>query len=495
MLAWRWWSLAQEPHQDGTKHFHVAVLLARQMRFAACKRTLLEKHGLVAHFSSTHTQWWSAVRYGMESEKKQVVDEQPLSWVLEGQPPMDLFEDSQEPYMAAAWRERRERKDRAASADGQRQGFTKLDFTSLVLSKGLATKSAVLVYIRGRGTVAMQAWANKHQRKIEEYLEDAFEWDSAERALAEEEQTDWAFLCSWLQRPCAHGLGCPYRVAAETFFERNLANFSKMDLAEALRRIFVMGPCKEARVPFLVGATNTGKSTLVESFDELFGPRRVYHLPAVTDDKFPLRNWLRNKRLVMWDEFSPVEFADLGVLPVTQFKKAFNGQWFEIRLPQGHHDGNQDFRWKRGAVFTNKHDDLWTPTKKVSPEDINHLKSRCRLFHCTSVFVPPGASRPEIPQCAHHLAKWICEGAAAFDARASIGGRLVAALPAGGVEGLESLLSAAVLPAEVAHEVSLEVAASGALHVRELSREDWIGLSAWQRLRPMEQRRLLHALC
>ena len=90
----------EESHADGAKHFHVAVLLSRQMRFGACRRTLLERHGLAAHVSSTHTQWWSAVRYGMESETKPVVDQSPLLWVPEGQPPIDLFEDSQGPYTA-----------------------------------------------------------------------------------------------------------------------------------------------------------------------------------------------------------------------------------------------------------------------------------------------------------------------------------------------------------------------------------------------------------
>jgi hypothetical protein len=55
----------------------------------------------------------------------------------------------------------------------------------------------------------------------------------------------------------------------------------------------------------------------------------VFHLPAVTDTKYALRNWLQGKRFVFWDEFSPVEFADLGVMTVTTFKKAFGGQNFE----------------------------------------------------------------------------------------------------------------------------------------------------------------------
>ena len=483
----------EEPHADGDKHFHIAVLLGRQMRFAPCKRTLLERHRMVVHFSTTHTQWWSALRYGTTATPdKPTVDSDPLQWVPPGHAAIDLFAEKQQPFIAGAWRRRREKKDDVAAGAGQTNTFTKLDFTALVLSKGLETKAAVLRYFKLHGTVAMQAFLSNHQRKIADYLEDAFEWQGAEAAAAEEEQTDWALVAAWSEKQCPKGECCEYHVAAREFFERNAENFSQDELAEALRRIIVAGPGKDAKVPFLVGTTNTGKTSLVESFDQLFGEQRVYHLPAVTDKKYALRNWLRNKRFLLWDEFSPVEFADSDVLPVTQFKKAFNGQWFEIQVPQGYHDGNKDFRWKHGAVFTNKSVGLWNETRKVSAEDIMHLRSRVREFQCTQVFLQQGQRRPDIPQCAVHLAKWICEGAAAYDAR-------FAAMPLAlgadqAVQGLQKLLAAAVLPEAVAGSLARDVAMTGAIHVRELTRQDWTLLPSWASLRAMEQRRIWRVL-
>lgn len=137
----------QELHADGSKHFHVAVLLASQMRFATCKRTLLQRHGLAAHFSCTHLEFWSAVRYGTESTLKRDPDKQPLAWVPRGDQPIDIFEDSQQPFDAPAWRIRRERRDQEAAKEvDAKSSFTKLDFTALVLSKGLRTKAAVMRY-------------------------------------------------------------------------------------------------------------------------------------------------------------------------------------------------------------------------------------------------------------------------------------------------------------------------------------------------------------
>ena len=54
----------QEEHSDGSKHFHIAVKLNRARKWTTAKYTLRERDHLACHFSSNHTQFWSAVRYG-----------------------------------------------------------------------------------------------------------------------------------------------------------------------------------------------------------------------------------------------------------------------------------------------------------------------------------------------------------------------------------------------------------------------------------------------
>ena len=499
----------KERHADGSPHFHVAVRLTRDCRWAAVKRTLRSRHGLASHFSATHRRWWSAVRYCHMPETEKSVDEDPLLWVPEaswrksrpdaGSPPFDLFEESQEAFEAPAWRGRREKRDREAAKKGESAPpFSKMDFMALVLSKNIRSKTAFLAYVQEHGTASMNAFASRHQRKLKEFLDDALEWEAARSTAASQELTDWALLCLAADAPCPQGDACEYHTAARDFFKRNAPNFEESWLAQALRQIIVTGPCKECRVPFLVGDTNTGKSTLVESFDSLYGFKHVFHLPAMTDPKYGLRNWLKDKRFLFWDECDPVELADLGVMPVTTFKKAFNGQWFEVQLPQGYHDGNEDFRWNRGCVFTNKARNLWRTTENVSEEDLNHLRSRVELFRCTAVFVPPGraARRQPIEQCRHHLAKWVRDGAQAFDAKCLLQQPATAAVPPADdsiedVTDLAALLKAAQLPCETASALTQQIVALGAIHVQELRQEDWASLPAWTSLREMERRRLL----
>ena len=78
------------------------------------------------------------------------------------------------------------------------------------------------------------------------------------------------------------------------------------------------GPSKTCRVPLLIGASNTGKSTLLYPFDDLFGPKHVFHKPAL-GSTFALRNIAKKKRFIFWDDFRPVEFAHKETIPVATF--------------------------------------------------------------------------------------------------------------------------------------------------------------------------------
>lgn len=479
----------REEHADGSPHFHAALALCRQMRFAAPKRALQTRHGLASHWSCSHTQWWSALRYCvMPSPAKAAVDAEPFQ-AVPADVAVDLFHECQEPYVASAWNARREQRDKCSAAVGRAAKFSKADFTAVVLDKGLRTPAAVMSWFQLHGTAAMQVFANHHQRRLQEFLDDALEWSVAGRVALEESRTDWAHVCCAAEETCAQHDTCPYARLTDAFFRANAANFARGELAAALRAVLVCGCSKTSPVPFLVGPTNSGKSTLLESFDELFGHQHVFHKPALTDAKYGLRNWLKHKRFAFWDDFRPVEYARAGVLPVATFLNAFNQDWFEIQLPQNAHDGNQDFRWIHGAAFTGKEEGLWDATPKVSAEDVRHMQSRVVQFRVTASF--PRGAPGDRPRCKHHLAKWICAGAQEHDAHVVLtSSRLRVVQGCAAPAGLEAFLTSAAVFGPQAEALKAEVAATGAVDVRELKPEDWAALPAWPSLRLMEQRRI-----
>ena len=492
--------VAREEHADGTVHFHVGVKLSQNMRFLAAKRTLRARYGLASHWSSSHTQLWSVARYlTCPTAKKPDADSSRLASSAPGVA-FDVFEDAQEPFNARAWTKRREQKDTEADVHDEKRAFTKPDLNALVLAKNLCTKKRVLAYVQDHGTVSMQSFCAKHQRRLGEYLEDSQEWASARADAALEKRSDWELLCTAADMQCPEGNACVYAQAARDFFVAHAASFSASRLAVAIRSIIMAGPSKERRVPFLVGMTNSGKSTLIDPFDCLYGEAHVFHLPAESDTKGgALRDWVDPEiRLVYWDEFHPVEFVASKVISLTQFLKAFNGQVFSVQMNQRTNDGNKPFRWTRGAVFTAKEEGLWTPRGRVTEEDVSHIKSRCEVFHCSGQITRrPGGVCP-CPIC---MARWIRDFALEHDANVALRpppappvvGAVLGPPVAGAVQGLDALLHGASMAGPVADELKTQVAALGAVHVRELGHADWQALGAWGRLREMERRRLLAA--
>ena len=123
----------------------------------------------------------------------------------------------------------------------------------------------------------------------------------------------------------------------QEFFAANQNTLSRDHLATALRAIIMGGPAKTRRTPMLVGPSNTGKSTLVSPFVQLFGFRSVFHKPALKS-AFALRNILKDKRFLYWDDYRPVQYAQATV-EVGTVLSLFNGLPFEVQMPQNVHDG------------------------------------------------------------------------------------------------------------------------------------------------------------
>lgn len=487
----------QEAHADDSKHFHVAVQLAQPRTWGAAKHTLRVRDYLACHFSSTHSQFWSAVRYGyVPTLSKPSVDEQPLSWSqLSGWNALDLFAQSQRPWNADIWKRRREEAERKAESEGKpqkKQRFSKLDLTALILSQGLKTQAAVLEYVQDHGTEQMQAFVHQRQRFLKDYLAEAVEWGSAREKAAAERQSDWETLCKAADCECAHGLDCGYARASAAFFEANASSLSKVELAVALRNVLVAGPSKTTRTPMIVGPTNSGKSTLVLPFDDLFGFGNVFHKPAL-GSSFALRNIVKGKKFLFWDDYRPVEYGQRTV-PVNTFLSLFQGQPFEVQASQAFNDGNIDFEWHRGCLMTAKAKDLWKPLPGVDEEDIRHMKSRVLMFTATETIT---CLKDTIP-CATCLSRWVRDGAAEHDAAqvlAASSSRATMHLgnPTAAVHGLADLILRAKLPQAKAEALAQELSALGCLSVTELNPADWQGLVAFRNLLIFEQRRLLVA--
>ena len=212
----------KEHHADESVHYHVVVRLVENTRFSTAKRTLRERHGLASHFSCTHTQVWSALRYcHIETPAKPEVDAEPHQWSSDGRD-LDLFALSQQPFNAEIWRKRREASEKEASSKQAKTVFDLMDLTSLVMSKHLYSKDSLLAYVQKYGSMVMQRMVRKRQSSLLKDIEEIKEWASAEENADSERHTGWQLLCRCAEKQCPHGnTNCTYNKAVWQIFERN----------------------------------------------------------------------------------------------------------------------------------------------------------------------------------------------------------------------------------------------------------------------------------
>ena len=171
--------------------------------------------------------------------------------------------------------------------------------------------------------------------------------------------------------------------------------------------------------------------------------------------------------------------------------------------PQDAHNGNPDVTWNHGVVFTAKADGLWSPTKKITEEDVTHLRNRCDEFYFNHVF-GKGTLR-EVTPCAHHMAAWIVKRAGDYDACVQLANGEIGAsptlplsLPLQGqaqddeaVQGFKRLMETLHIPSAMQEALLADLEELGAASVAELTAEDWEGLPSWNQLKPLQKRRVL----
>ena len=409
-------------------HFHVALLLSKRVVFHPYKMALRQHSGLASHWSSSHREFWSTVRYlHFTTEHKQKVDDSKIFWTASGDA-LDYYKESQEPWTAKAYKAKREQAEAQACADvaagkrkkGNHEGkFEKLDFMSLVLEETLDTPAKVLQYAQENGSAGMRSFVTRNQRRLAEFIADSHQWADAPAVAADERRSDWEVVKSLASQTCGCGNGlCQWWEAADDFFARNSETLDRQALASSLARVICEGPTKTSRVPLIVGHTNAAKSTVLTPIVKVFGFKNVVHRPGEKASMALANVTKANKRFIFWDEYRPVEFAARGTVPVGTFLSLFGGTPLEIQVSQSFHDGNGETLWRRGAAMTAKEEGLWDaipPLPGLTPvtkEDIRHMQSRVEQHRAT---VPvPKDTLATVPDCKESWCRWVVVDASKY---------------------------------------------------------------------------------
>ena len=242
-----------ERHENGKKHFHIALKLDSKTCFLPLKLALRQRSHIASHWSTTHTMFWSACRYGtFTTPKKPMVDKKPLRYTQDGRT-LNLYEESQEPFMASVVKARREQQEVQAACDGadKPERFTKLDFNALVIEEALDTPAAVREYVQDKGSAAMQTYVARISRHLVDHIKDAHEWRDAKALAAAERETDWELLLRLAGSTCGRDGGrCAWwRAAAQPQLQMNTFCYHSLIIVIFTSRRYLYITCMKKLQP------------------------------------------------------------------------------------------------------------------------------------------------------------------------------------------------------------------------------------------------------
>ena len=190
-VAARYLCVFREYHKaavDGSvfTHVHIGVLAFKDFMFMPMKRALLQRHGLAANFSCSHTGYHSVVGYCVlptRNKPQAALDPKPLVWAAKGEHP-DLFDAAQEPTTVAALQRRMERRSKAASELGKKARYCELNVWPLVVRNGIRNsdegEEGYLRLIKVAKETCPHAFVDflfKLRKKLPSLIDDVWSWE------------------------------------------------------------------------------------------------------------------------------------------------------------------------------------------------------------------------------------------------------------------------------------------------------------------------------
>ena len=490
-----------EKHAAGEVHYHIAVLADRNFRFNPFKKELLKQGGLATHWSCTHSNYASCVRYCyLPSLKKQAeqLDPQPLLWPETGDKPHPpLSQASQPPVTAAATAVRREkdRLKRAAKGQGEAK-FRDVDLWPVVIQENIpddeTAAERVMLYAKRCGGHSMVQFCFHNWDRLPALVARSWKVEKVEEYITQHDHSRVDILRKAAGVPCVCG-GQWLSTALNTLTKNDI---DPCEWTDAVWQAFVDGRAKGNLVCHAGIGGNEGKSFFWRPLVLIFGEEGVFVAPPKSG--FPLMG-LERARVTLLDDWRFNEDIVSYALQLLWFE----GAPFVISRPQNAFSGHLRYNKDDPVFVTTLEADIRALKGKrfLKEGDIEMMLKRLRIFLFKTAIAIPKKLIKGCPCCFARLVLGLypqyqtCRGGQKRQAGSGLtqpplAKRANEEMDGEELLGMSQLVGATRLPLHKAAALEAEILGLGAVHVRELTIEDWQGLSTWAQLGPFEQRRV-----
>ena len=264
------WCCCLEDHEDGEKHYHMAIKLEKKQRWLKVKRFLLECFGISVHFSSVHHNYFSAWQYVTKSDPNylQSDDHPDLS---NAEPPKTDSASISTILM------RDDSNSDSDNASGQRprkrmkKRLTLLQVSEIIQQKSIKTRTELLALAqqqKNEGKTDLAEFIMNRQPKIiAQLLKTTWDMFNAQAKLDRSRKTRLELLTEAAEGECVDGCEGNWLRLAEKVLTTN--GIELTEFATAVYNLLDKGRGKYRNV-MLTGPANCGKTFLLKPLNSIY---------------------------------------------------------------------------------------------------------------------------------------------------------------------------------------------------------------------------------
>lgn len=259
------WCCSEESHENGGKHYHMAIKLSKIYRWNAAKRYLREHYGITVNFSSNHHNYYSAWAYVTKHDKEYIEST--------GHP--DLA-NTGEPITAKASKsvqkkgKKRGRPSKAAKVT-KRARLSAYEVSDILISKEIKniTQLQALAYAQkkeGKQDL-MQFLLGRTRKAVCELIDSTWEIKYAGQRIERASKTRHEILVEARRGACFPGCRGEWLSAAQEILVNN--GIERHTFAQSIQEALVQGRGKYRNI-MITGPANCGKTFILKPLTVIF---------------------------------------------------------------------------------------------------------------------------------------------------------------------------------------------------------------------------------
>lgn len=383
------WVCSQEPHEDGRRHFHIAIKLDRPKRWLRVRNQLQQSHNINVNFSNAHSNYFDAWEYTTKEDVEflQSPDHPDLSAGFV-------------PRTASAINRRRSTSSSVTAGETNvscKRKFDALDLADVIIAKKIKNKADLFKLAneqKNEGKRDLPLYVLNNTDKCVKLISTTWEMKTVEEQMIREAKSRLEILEEKLLEECTSGCNGMWLECSLQTLERN--NISAERFAKAVKTLLKYGRGKFRNI-IITGAANCGKTFLLQPLTDIF---RAFVNPA--QNSFAWTGAEKSEIIFLND----IRWSD-KLIPWNNFLQLLEGAKVHLSAPKNH--AAEDILFSKDTpIFATSIAKIRKYTAgTVNEMETEMMDARWNIFNFH--YQISRENIKEIPPCSHCFSKLILE--------------------------------------------------------------------------------------